>query len=325
MSGKYFYVYAGDRSRDPFIIGDKYDSTLHYTLDDSRIIRVPVEFRKDFEKDIFNAIRDLAGVSVQGIHKFLPSVEAVSSVMLVNNLSQKEVLEVDFSDREGILSMLAPAIERLRNPALPHSPRYIHLDLALTKDLAGIASAYIMDYVETVKEDPLSGLQTVVREPVVVVDWLLYIKAKPSQEIPLFKVRDFILDLKRLGYPIAQVSADGYQSALLLQDLTRSGLKTETLSVDRTQEPYLNLKRMIYEKRVLLPKVERLKEEILELVDTGKKVDHPVGGSKDGADAVAGSVWAATLYGGQKRNPLASLASLTEQDIIEMSLGGAPL
>lgn len=320
LSGKYFYVYAGDNSRDPFIIGDNYDHKLHYNLDESRIVRVPVEFRKDFEKDIFNAIRDLAGISVQGVHKFIPSVEAISSVMTGKNIVDKEYLEVDFYDKEPIMTFILPNIERVKNPILPNSPRFIHLDLALTKDYVGIASSFVMDYVQTVREDE-SGIQTVVKEPIVVVEWVIYIKAKTNQEIPLNKVRDFILDLRRLGYPIAATSADGYQSALLLQDLTQAGLKTQVVSVDRDYNPYLNLKRMIYEKRIVLPKSERLKRELMDLIDTGKKVDHPVDGSKDGADAVAGSVWLATNSGYSKQNPLLSLSSLSEEAIMEIALG----
>lgn len=320
LSGKYFYVYAGDNSRDPFIIGDNYDHKVHYNLDESRIIRVPVEFRKDFEKDIFNAIRDLAGVSVQGVHKFIPSVEAISSVMTGKNIVDKEYLEVDFYDKEPIITFILPNIERIKNPISPNSPRFIHLDLALTRDYVGIASSFVMDYVQTVREDE-SGIQVVVKEPIVVVEWVIYIKAKTNQEIPLNKVRDFILDLKRLGYPIAATSADGYQSALLLQDLTQAGLKTQIVSVDRDYNPYLNLKRMIYEKRIVLPKSERLKRELMDLIDTGKKVDHPVDGSKDGADAVAGSVWLATNSGYSKQNPLLSLSTLSEEAIMEIALG----
>jgi len=324
LSGKYFYVYAGDGSRDPFIIGDKYDHRLHFHLDDSRIVRVPIEFRKDFEKDIYNALRDLAGVSVQGAHKLIPSVEAISSVMTGKNITEKEVLEIDFYDDSQLISFLLPNIDRIKNPIIPGAPRFIHLDLALTKDLVGIASSFVMDYTEVLREDPVSGVSSVFREPILFVDWVIYIKAKPNQEIPLNKIRDFILDLKKLKYPIALVSADGYQSALLLQDIHNAGIKSEVLSVDRDNNPYLNLKRAIYEKRIVLPNVKRLKDELLNLIETGKKIDHPPGGSKDGADAVAGSTWMATTAassGKIKANPLRALANLSEEEIARIQFG----
>jgi hypothetical protein len=324
LSGQYFYVYAGDGSRDPFIIGDKYDHRLHYHLDDSRIVRVPIEFRKEFEKDIYNALRDLAGVSVQGAHKLIPSVEAISSVMTGKNITEKEILEIDFYDNSQLISFLLPNIDRIKNPIIPGAPRFIHLDLALTKDLVGIASSFVMDYTEVLREDPVSGVSSVFREPILFVDWVIYIKAKPNQEIPLNKIRDFILDLKKLKYPIALVSADGYQSALLLQDIHNAGIKSEVLSVDRDNNPYLNLKRAIYEKRIVLPNVQRLKDELLNLIETGKKIDHPPGGSKDGADAVAGSTWMATTAtssGKIKTNPLRALANLSEEEIARIQFG----
>lgn len=322
LSGKYFYVYAGDGSRDPFILGDRYDHKLHFHLDDSRIVRVPVEFREDFEKDIFNALRDLAGVSVQGVHKFIPSVEAVESVMTGKNITEREVLEIDFHDKDSLMSYLLPNIERIRNPMLPHSPRYIHVDLALTRDYAAIASTYVMDYIDVYREDPSTGTVASYREPILFVEWVIYIKPKPNQEIPIYKIRDFIIELKKSKFPLKIVSADGYQSALLLQDLRIAGIKTDVVSVDRDYNPYLNLKRAIYEKRIVLPRVSRLKEELLNLIDTGKKIDHPVTGSKDGADAVAGSVWLATVdQSSSRKNPLSALASLTEEDIMRISMG----
>jgi len=324
LSGQYFYVYAGDGSRDPFIIGDKYDHRLHFHLDDSRIVRVPIEFRKEFEKDIYNALRDLAGVSVQGAHKLIPSVEAISSVMTGKNITEKEVLEIDFYDDSQLISFLLPNIDRIKNPIIPGAPRFIHLDLALTKDLVGIASSFVMDYTEVLREDPVSGASSVFREPILFVDWVIYIKAKPNQEIPLNKIRDFILDLKKLKYPIALVSADGYQSALLLQDIHNAGIKSEVLSVDRDNNPYLNLKRAIYEKRIVLPNVQRLKDELLNLIETGKKIDHPPGGSKDGSDAVAGSTWmatAATSSGKIRTNPLRAFANLSEEEIARIQFG----
>ena len=220
------------------------------------------------------------------------------------------------------MSYLLPNIERIRNPMLPHSPRYIHVDLALTRDYAAIASTYVMDYIEVYREDPSTGTVASYREPILFVEWVIYIKPKPNQEIPIYKIRDFIIELKKSKFPLKIVSADGYQSALLLQDLRLAGIKTDVVSVDRDYNPYLNLKRAIYEKRIVLPRVSRLKEELLNLIDTGKKIDHPVTGSKDGADAVAGSVWLATVdQSSSRKNPLSALASLTEEDIMRISMG----
>jgi len=90
-----------------------------------------------------------------------------------------------------------------------------------------------------------------------------------------------------------------HNSADLLQQLKRQGFKTFVQSVDKTTDAYVALRNTIYEGDCVLPNNKILKRELeeLEFIKDGKKVDHPVvfgdgiPGSKDVADAVAGSVW----------------------------------
>jgi hypothetical protein len=77
--------------------------------------------------------------------------------------------------------------------------------------------------------------------------------------------------------------------------------------VDKSTLPYEDLREAIYEERIEFPpyltyakkgdteRVEFAIKELMELQDTGKKIDHPVDGSKDLADAMAGV--ATTLMG----------------------------
>lgn len=61
--------------------------------------------------------------------------------------------------------------------------------------------------------------------------------------------------------------------------------------------PYQYLKSTIYEKRIDIFEMNLLRGELIDLernINTGK-VDHPVGGSKDTADALCGSVYNASL------------------------------
>lgn len=95
-----------------------------------------------------------------------------------------------------------------------------------------------------------------------------------------------------MGYPIASVSADQFQSKQTLQNLQVKGFNTENISVDKTRDPYLFLRQLVYNKQIFIPRNEYLKTELKKLRDDGKKVDHPATHHKDLADAVAGSVWA---------------------------------
>ena len=117
------------------------------------------------------------------------------------------------------------------------------------------------------------------------------IRSTPGQEVPIYKIQNFIMDLRSKGYPIKMVSTDGYQSTNLRQNLTLEGVETKLISVDRTKDPYNELRNIILEERIRLPNLPKLKKEIQELEDVGPKFDHPVDGSKDILDSVCGSVW----------------------------------
>ena len=69
-------------------------------------------------------------------------------------------------------------------------------------------------------------------------------------------------------------------------------MRSGVLSVDTNVKPYFELKTAIRDERILLPRIEKLKAEILGLIyDPRKvKVDHNPGATKDLSDAVAGTV-----------------------------------
>ena len=58
--GKTFSVYVGDADAESYIVPD--DGRF---ADAGHVIHVPIEYRQDFEKDIYAAIRELAGIPVQ--------------------------------------------------------------------------------------------------------------------------------------------------------------------------------------------------------------------------------------------------------------------
>ena len=121
-----------------------------------------------------------------------------------------------------------------------------------------------------------------------------------TSEIDFARVRELIVDLRRRGFHLAQVSFDGWQSVDSRQILRRQGFRTALVSVDRDLGPYETLKELVNTSRLHLPPYEPLLRELtrLELV-AGRKVDHPRGGSKDAADALAAATSEALkAYGG---------------------------
>ncbi len=160
---------------------------------------------------------------------------------------------------------------------------YIHIDLAHRRDSTGIAMAHD-------------------EGDVVVVDFMLRIKAPPGGEIYFAEVREIIFQLQALNFRIDKITFDGWQSIDSIQILKEKGFKCEVFSVDRDTAAYDTLKEKIYSGKLKTYRYEPFLQEIDRLeLKQGVKVDHPPGGSKDVTDAVAGAVYAAAKHSGQVR------------------------
>lgn len=289
-SGKFFQVYAGDEFIDPFIIDDS-NSDLLPNLKPNRIVDVPVEHREQFEFNIIKSLRDLAGVSTFGTASFISSNEILNRTFIRPNPVTKDLIVLDFFNDQSLRDYIDIGLLK----TLCDKPRFIHIDLGLTTDSTGIACSYIDRYEEVKSYDPVKGVQTVVVEPIFVNEWLMEIRSIPGQEVPIHKIKKFILDARAEGYPIACVSTDGFQSTNLRQDLLYAGFEVKLISVDRTKDPYFHLRSAILEGRATAVASEKLKREIRELEEHDDKFDHPPppAGSKDLSDALCGSIWSA--------------------------------
>lgn len=141
-----------------------------------------------------------------------------------------------------------------------------------------------------------------------------------NEPVDFRKVRLFIDWLRRTGFWIRKVTADGWQTLEMLQRLREMGFQTEPLSVDRTSKPYKNVRQVMNEGRLAVPyprgytperwgsPEEALRRVILfnEMIglehDVARdKVDHrrrnPDGsqGSKDISDSVIGAAFTCLL------------------------------
>jgi hypothetical protein len=273
-SGKTFKVFIGDETRDPVIL-DK--NSLNYYPED-KVIDVPIEYEMNFRSDLHGSIKDLAGKAIQSAYKFLPSIEKINESLIRKNPVNKEIIVLDFNDRhEQLIDYLDSRFFREITP----EDRFIHIDIGLKKDKLALSSGKLLRILN------VDGVNV----PVYYVDFIMCISPKPSQEIPLYKIKNFIMDLKYRGYPIKKVTMDGFQSENLKQDLILNGIESEILSVDRTFAPYIELKSAIMEARLNCIDHPILKEELTKIEKHEKKIDHPIAGSKDMADALCGMVF----------------------------------
>lgn len=194
----------------------------------------------------------------------------------------------------------------------------LHADLAVQGDRAGIAMAHVVAYNEheTLTEDDQGAVHTI-REvrPHVKVDFVIGfeadISADPPREIQIRWARQLCFELVRRGFNIRRVTFDSFQSTDSMQILEAKGIETDKVSTDLSEDPWRNLRDLIYEGRVAIPRPAiidpqdpppyLLRDELLSLsrLPNGR-IDHPAEGSKDLADALACAVLGAVQVGGRE-------------------------
>lgn len=296
-SGARFPVYKGSDARPAEIIAEGHKL---FEQDPDNIIQVPVEHRDAFEADLNAALRDLAGVSTMSSYKLFRLRDRLAKASTVGQLFPDRFV-LDFDDDQDQIANRALIENYFDRPLRPEMPRALHLDIALTGDRLGLAATYVSGFkTRTIRDESMREVEE--RVPETVTEWAIGIEPTPGKQIPLFKVRMFILWLAERGYPISKITADGYNSADFLQLMSRAGFDTEILSLDKTPNHYYNFRSAIYEGRNCIPPSPLLKFELenLEVSPDGRKIDHPkkvgnIMGSKDVADAVAGSVASAEI------------------------------
>lgn len=181
-----------------------------------------------------------------------------------------------------------------------------HADMAIKGDRAGFAMSHVVRWEEVthwVKDAAGVDVEAAFQQPVVKTDfvftWEASSRTDPPREIQVKWARDLVFELIRRGFVITYCSYDSFASEDAIQILNSHGIETEKISVDRTDEAWKNLRDLIYTDRwsgaysqLFLDEIEGLSRQ------PNGKIDHPLFGSKDAADAVAGSVRGAVYQGG---------------------------
>ena len=238
------------------------------------------EFEFNAGNEIWKVPMDFKNIADANPEKFMRDFGAKPSMVL-----EAFDRDADIVERNCNLSRESPIDElgRFKDwfKATDSEPRYIHIDLGYKKDACGLAMGRFDGYDEVDGE----------RRPKVYIDLMLQIKPSETAkgEVVFEDVRRIVYDLKRRGFNISLVTFDGFQSVDSIQILKTHSINAEVLSVDRDTKAYETLKELLHTQRIDFYRYEPFMKEYkrLELVK-GKKVDHPLGGSKDVADAVAG-------------------------------------
>jgi len=277
-----FPVFIGDVSRKPRIVEDP-DELEEVDEEDLNLYDfIPETFRQDFQNDIYQSLRDVAGVSTLALTPFITNVAAVNEC---------------FGKRPSLLTLdKADMITKRPNAdpkavSNPHLPRFVHGDFSINGDSTGVVMGHVSGFKAVPRGDTVEVL------PIIEIDFAFEIVAPKNGEVEFHRIRTMLYNLRdKMGINIKWATFDSFQSRDSIQTLRQQGIRTGLQSMDTKVTPYVVLKQALYDERVRIPENQKLKLELLSLeYDTRKdKIDHPSTGSKDIADSLAGVVFGLT-------------------------------
>lgn len=242
---------------------------------------VPINFKQSFQTDIIKGLQDVCGVSVNAIGRLFTARRYYNECL-------NPQIEHPFIQDEFILSTGSDikGIDYLKTEWKPQHPdllRYVHIDQSTSSDTTGICMCHI------------NGMKTVNGEekPVIAVDFMLTINPPLAPEkIHIAKCRELVMDIcKKFNLRIGKITYDTFASQESIQQLQQDGYNADFQSVDRSDEAYLSLCNLFYEKRIELYSYPKFELEFFNLQHyrAKNKVDHLPEYSKDCSDAVAGA------------------------------------
>jgi hypothetical protein len=172
----------------------------------------------------------------------------------------------------------------------PTKKYYVHADLAQKHDKCAVAIAHVEKWVNI---QVINNYEQVA--PIVIVDAVVWWEPKIEGPVNLSEVKQWIQNLRRLGFDIGMVSFDRWQSFDIQNELKQVGMRTDTVSV--AKKHYEDMAMLVYEERLVMPAIELLFDELTQLkIMKNDRVDHPRKKSKDLADAVCGAIFGAISH-----------------------------
>jgi len=334
---KTFAVKLGDIYTPSKMLEDAEEIRLALA-DGFKIINVPdiPKFRKAFAEDVIGSLRDYAGISASGQRKNKLFKTEQYLLQCYDKKKEDPVSQIDVplgikDERELMFYLDSKKIRVPRNV-----PRFIHGDIAYAHgaNAYGLAMSCVSGWSSISREND-NGEIIIEKLPVVETDFVMRILAPEGDEIPLGRIRKFIIDLKKMcGFNIVQASFDlQTMSKDTTQILEKAGVECDWISVDKKPEIYRSFRDVCKEERWCCHAHACLHLELSNLEDdpNTNKIDHPqqmiatvvsedgvisqevVTGSKDCADAVAASAM----------NAIEKCAMPPDIEIMKRALGAA--
>lgn len=271
--------------------------------DSKTLIEIPMYYYEDFRNKPEKSLKDLAGIPPKVSDPFISRIDKIEACR--DRWIMGSFKNEDFSQTSALdLSIYSPVDKVCTRPRfapwftnkiiLDARRRCLHVDIAYSAqgDALGMAMGHVSHLVTTDDGE---------EKPYIKIDFVLRIKAAAGNQIMLADVRKIIYEVRdTLRFKLKKVTYDGFESIDSIQQLRRKRFEADKISMDKTRGPYENLRDAIYEDRIEFPPyvteldpgsskyAEIVIKELSELQDMGNKIDHPIDGSKDVADSIAG-------------------------------------
>lgn len=294
---KKFWVSMGNENQAPKIIENETEVERN---SDIKILEIPLDFLPDFKRDIEGSLKEIAGVSKLPINRFITQTEKIFEKIDLERKHPFTLNETTLIDggkfiRELLARQFAENNKMIWRPIVnPKIKRFCHIDLAKTGDAAGFCVGHPNGERQVTRRNEEDVLCTEVM-PIVWIDIMLRIVSPQGGEINFGNIRSLIYELQSMGYLFEKVTLDSYQSSDTIQILNGRGIEAEELSIDKTMDPYNEVKTALYEDRLMMYWYDIVLQELKYLIvarnGSQVKVDHLAGKSKDVADCVAGVVY----------------------------------
>ncbi len=244
-----------------------------------KIIEIPTDYYDDFKDSPTTAKKDLAGIGLSSSEPIF----GLNTYKILENCNRDRTNPVNEDNTNADASCIFhPDLTWLNSEGEcidEFSYFTIHCDLGIVGDAASMAMSHLLGL-------DING------NPIAKIDFIYRFEPSIRNKFTISLFRKMIYYLSSRGFPIVLVTYDGFQSEDSIQILKQKGFNAQRHSVDKDITGYSLLVDYILENRLDYPYHYHFITECerLELNAKTRKVDHPEKGSKDCADAVAGSL-----------------------------------
>ena len=252
----------------------------------------------EFRRNPANATRDFGANPIDAVNPAIENKDYIDLAFERQKKVKHPVLKPPRIQPSGEITDTVFTPEFYTNDVIK---RFCHVDIGLTRDRLGLAIGHAYRWTDH-KITDVKEIVKSVKEPHIKFDLIASFQGYKDNPIQLLAIRKLILDVLSRGFRISKVTLDGYQSTDFIQSMQRMGINSKVLSIDKDQEPFDELIKSIYSQQIhLYPlfintpdgKVNLPHKEMrqLERLPEEGKYDHPLGGSHDLLQAIAGVVY----------------------------------